>query len=771
MRGSHCSVYDPGGDDYNPEELCMIADLLELTIPDYMKGVVSITKGQIIHGDLRVPLERVLWDSGAMHSSYLSQKVVDEHRDQWMDKIYEAKGFVRLGDGETTINVKERIAIEVAFIDSVGGEYRATVDFCIWETPDLDAIIGLPDIVHTFLPCFVDILTPRNEGQTAVTTMAETSSADDILLDLEEGKLLEPWTSTLDPADEELEVDDPCSFTQPLYFITKSREEIQQDYDAWKLSNISEDWRSRKQLMDLLETPEAREVFMPMTWRGIQGMEPVELEFSSDLPREHNPTWRWLNPKVREPAMKELSRLCDYMYVDLDSPIASPLVVAPKATSPFVRICGDYVWINKYIASPHYFIPHVSHELDKAATSKFYMDLDMANAFHQIPLAKTTSQRLSVTTPIGLKRPVFLPEGVSPASGLLQRTVMSLFADFSEWTICLFDNILVLCDSFEDAMVKLRKIIQRCYERSVVLKFSKSFLGFQTCKFFGYRVSPGKYEMDEDRKKDILEAPMPTSLKSMQRFLGAAIFFSEFVPGFASLVSKLYDMTVSGFNWDKTKWEVDYEAEFSKVKRALAESTAKYFPDYSAPWVLRTDASNEAVSAVLFQVITDATGKEVHHPIGFKSKKFSGPARVWDTFKKECYGIFYGVKAFSYYLLGKPFTIETDHNNLVWMEQSEAHIVVRWRIYMQSFQFLIRHIKGKDNIVADWGSRMYSLQEDDGNVEEEFQPELTNDESKDRSPDFYIGQVHGGRMLHHGARKTWLRLNKYFPGHLWDDAA
>ena len=32
----------------------------------------------------------------------------------------------------------------------------------------------------------------------------------------------------------------------------------------------------------------------------------------------------------------------EYLYVKTHSPIACPLVVAPKATAPFIRLCGDY---------------------------------------------------------------------------------------------------------------------------------------------------------------------------------------------------------------------------------------------------------------------------------------------------------------------------------------------------------------------------------------------------------------------------------------------
>ncbi len=53
--------------------------------------------------------------------------------------------------------------------------------------------------------------------------------------------------------------------------------------------------------------------------------------------------------------------------------------------------------------------------------------------------------------------------------------------------------------------------------------------------------------------------------------------------------------------------------------------------------------------------------------------------------------------------------METDQKNLVWIEKSIVLIVVRWRIYFQSFNFLLRNIPGKQNIVADRMSCMYSL--------------------------------------------------------------
>jgi len=148
----------------------------------------------------------------------------------------------------------------------------------------------------------------------------------------------------------------------------------------------------------------------------------------------------------------------------------------------------------------------------------------------------------------------------------------------------------------------LRRVISHCRERGVVLKFVKSGFGFLQVYFFGYKVTPEKYELDEGRKATIREAEMPLTRKSMQRFLGMAVFLNEFVPSYSDVTAKLYEMIALNFDWDKKTWTEDYETIFMTVKEVLCASQAKHFPDYNLDSILRTDASDYAVANALFQL-------------------------------------------------------------------------------------------------------------------------------------------------------------------------
>jgi hypothetical protein len=161
------------------------------------------------------------------------------------------------------------------------------------------------------------------------------------------------------------------------------------------------------------------------------------------------------------------------------------------------------------------------------------------------------------------------------------------------------------------------------------------------------------------------------------------------------------------------------------------------------------------LGGVLFQERPLPDGSIRNEPILFVSKKFSDAAKNWDAFKKKGYGLYYTVTQAEYYLRGKEFIVETDHRNLQWIQMSQSPIVVRWRTLLQSYNFLIRHIPGRDNKVADWMSRMYTLREECGLEDTTTTGGITFDE--------VMKQCHGKERLHFGAFTTWRNARMAYP--------
>ena len=631
---------------------------------------------------------------------------------------------------------------------------------------------SLPDDIFFCGACVHDISTHTQHHATTTYDFRPTHSYDtsacylcsirDVAMSrpptsMLDGELAHPWSQPLDEvAPEEVETPDPLFFGPDiLSYLSTTLEEARAVYDADLLTHVTPELVAAvPRVTALLKSPKAYEVFVPTRWTGIK-IPPLHLDTKPGLPDSLRPRPRPIRPAIFEPATTEFHRMESYMFLDSTSPIACPLVVAPKATFPFIRICGDYRPVNPFIIIPPYPIPNVQHDLMKAAGFKIFVDLDMTNSFHQIPIDDATSNLLSVSTPWGLKRPRFLPEGVGPASGILQSIVRKVFHDFLDWTIVIFDNFLVLAHSYEDAVSKLEKIIDRCFETGLILKMKKSWIGATTVTFFGYEVKPGSWALSQTRKDAIAAFVFPDSVKQMQSFLGAANFFHNHVPNYAQWSSHLYEMTTSTFDWkDKSTWKRDYLQLFNDFKVALTQSLVLHFPDYSLEWVIRCDASSLAVAAILYQVYVDADGNNIPQLIHCASHKLSGPATRWHIFKQEAYALYFGISHFEFYLRGKPFLMETDHQNLLWMEASSEPIIVRWRVYIQGYIATLKHLKGTDNKFADWLTRMFPLMSLDLSVGETYPAVLE-----------MFRLVHGGRNLHHGYKRTYYNLCQRFPGH------
>jgi len=723
--------------------------------------IKSVIKSGSVKGlTCNVAVKSVLFDTGALHASYISGAFLEEHRQQLRPNISKCSAFARLADGKTVVPITEVCHLELSILDSSNKPHARVVPLLVLPSCGTDIIIGLPQIIASFGPLFMNMI---DCAITSATSSFQQSSLNTLDLSTDVSHLPTvppPWDGT-DSSDgpEEDAVELPTSFGWHLHYMEMPYEEALQEYRSLFDKQICPKFRAATDIVQLLETKGAQ-VFVPNNWNGVNGFEPITLQWKSGLPSRLKPPARPINPKLFENAKAEFERLKNYMYEKSTSRYASPLVIAPKPTAPFIRFCGDYVTMNGYIHLGNHPIPIVRHELNKIVLFQYFIDLDMVNSFHQFRLSQETSEFLSIVTPWGQYQPKFLPEGVSPASFELQAKVMELFKDFSDWTICIFDNFLILAHDYDDAYRKLEKFLDRCIERNLFLKFPKSFFGFDHANFFGYVCRHNSYELSQKRKDGINEIQFPRTLKLMQSFLGEALFFKSFVPNYSNLTAHLNEMTQKDFNWkDPSVWTRDYRLIFDTFKAALLQSVALHYPNYDWQWILRVDASDDACGAVLLQQ-RPTDGALL--PINLSSKKFSSHAARWAIIEKEAFGCYFGVHSNDYFLRGKEFILETDHNNLVWIHSSEVPKIIRWRVFMQSFVFTIRHIKGSLNTLADYLSRMYSPSD--------APSPLTGGEMDQSisviSPYLEIlKQVHGGRVGHWGARETWLQLNKRFPGH------
>ncbi len=94
-------------------------------------------------------------------------------------------------------------------------------------------------------------------------------------------------------------------------------------------------------------------------------------------------------------------------------------------------------------------------------------------------------------------------------------------------------------------------------------------------------------------------------------------------------------------------------------------------------------------------------------PVLYLSRKLSKRETRYSTVEKECLAIRWAVLTLRYYLLGREFTLCSDHAPLQWlhrMKDTNARIT-RWYLALQPFKFKVVHRPGVQMAVADFLSR------------------------------------------------------------------
>lgn len=129
-------------------------------------------------------------------------------------------------------------------------------------------------------------------------------------------------------------------------------------------------------------------------------------------------------------------------------------------------------------------------------------------------------------------------------------------------------------------------------------------------------------------------------------------------------------------------------------------------PDGTKPFVLRTDASQAGIGAMLLQ----ESNRQLFS-VSYFSRKLSAAECNYSTVEKELLAVVEGIMQYYFYLYGDEVVLETDHMpmaSLKTLKKANARLL-RWALYLKRFKFTVHYIKGKSKIGADILSRVIAV--------------------------------------------------------------
>jgi hypothetical protein len=217
--------------------------------------------------------------------------------------------------------------------------------------------------------------------------------------------------------------------------------------------------------------------------------------------------------------------------------------------------------------------------------------------------------------------------------------------------------------------------------------------------------------------------------------LGLAGYNRRFIQNFSKIARLLTALLKRNtpFVWNQRTDEA-----FDTLKKLLTEESLLQYPHYTKPFVLITDARNEALGAILSQ---GPTGQDL--PVVYASRTLVNAEKNYSTTEKEFLSIVWGCKQYRQYLFGRKFTIVTDHKPLTWVFiiKDLSTRLLRWRLKLEEYDYHIVYKPGIRNTNTD---ALSTINTAEVNPVAETGSVLTEEEKRRILQEFHEQPIGGG---------------------------
>ena len=411
--------------------------------------------------------------------------------------------------------------------------------------------------------------------------------------------------------------------------------------------------------------------------------------------------------KAQTKALKKiLTQLLENRLIEPSfSSWAFPVVLVPKKNGDW-RMCVDFRALNNITIKDSYALPLIDDILMFIGNNaKVLSTIDLFSGYHQVPMNPDDKDKTTFTTMFGNYKFCVMPFGLCNAPATFQREMNRIFFDLIG--VCLFvyiDDLVIFSDSIESHITHLTKVFQILADNGLKINLEKCSFFKEEVVLLGHVLSTKGICPIPDKIKVIVNWLPPKNITQLKSFLGAVGYYRKFIKNFAQIANPLFNLLKKDVSF---VWSDKCNIAFERLKKSLTIAPVLSPPDYSKPFIIRTDASRDGLGGVLLQVKENS----IESPIYFESRTLSASESNYSVTDLEGKAVVHCVKKFKSYFSGSPFTtiVYTDHKPLVSIfskgePTNSRHL--KWIVELSTLKVNVQFQEGKKNVIADALSRL-----------------------------------------------------------------
>ncbi|KAK3715036.1 hypothetical protein QZH41_002685 [Actinostola sp. cb2023] len=426
--------------------------------------------------------------------------------------------------------------------------------------------------------------------------------------------------------------------------------------------------------------------------------------------------YRRIPPNQYQEVREHIKKLLDRNIIrESYSPFASPIVLVRKKNGS-LRLCVDYRKLNEKTVKDAFPLPRIEESITSITDAKWFSTLDLASGFNQVAMDTEDRPKTAFSCPFGLFEYNRMPFGLKNAPSTFSRLMQRCLSDMVYVLLLVYlDDIVVYSGTFEEHLERLEKLFNRLREHGLTLQPDKCHFLKREVTYVGHLLSAEGITTDPEKTAAVREWKTPTTVKELRSFLGFVGYYRRFCKNFAAIAGPLHELVNTCLKELKEhrklkvsftqRWNSNCQKAFDTLKEKLTSPPVLGYVDFSKPFIVETDASNEGLGAVLSQ---EQDGQR--RVIAYASRRLASTERNptnYSSMKLELLALKWAVtEKFRSYLLGSKFVVYTDNNPLKYLNTAKlGALEQRWAAQLALFDFTITFRSGKSNANADGLSR------------------------------------------------------------------
>ena len=274
-----------------------------------------------------------------------------------------------------------------------------------------------------------------------------------------------------------------------------------------------------------------------------------------------------------------------------------------------IRLIIDYRKLNSLTVKDVFPIPEIKEKVYGLRGSKIFSIIDLNMGYYQLKVERESRKYTAFVLDGEVYEFTRMPFGLTNAPRTFQRAITKIVRGLSNVEVFM-DDIVVHSPSLESHVAHLQNLLERLEGHGISINFEKCRFAANKVKYLGLIVDDQGIRPDTTNILNLNWKP-PKTKKQLERILGLINWFRPFIQGLSEQISEITERLKDKCFRGLTQKEIDtVQRIFAKICSAETLS----FPDESKPYILETDASENAIGGVLLQQ---------SKVIGFYSKKLS----------------------------------------------------------------------------------------------------------------------------------------------------